>query len=169
MNTAFKKSFKSMSCSGRIHLDIYDISFQEISYAGKPQVVSTYILSNVCMAPCKEKAQMTAVKSFISSAPDYQKPAWWSNGRGNRSVQGQLLLPVQPIGIREYIDCTLARLASLFWLSSHVTSIDIKSLQNRLLKVCYVPATSTGLPRLLFFAVAINSTNEANKAGGMCH
>ncbi len=29
--------------------------------------------------------------------------------------------------------------------------IDIESLQNRLLKVCYVPATSAGLNRLLFF------------------
>jgi hypothetical protein len=28
--------------------------------------------------------------------------------------------------------------------------IDVKSLQNRLLKVCYVPATNAGLPRLLF-------------------
>ncbi len=28
--------------------------------------------------------------------------------------------------------------------------IDIESLQNRLLKVCYVPATSASLPRLLF-------------------
>jgi hypothetical protein len=48
-----------------------------------------------------------------------------------------------------------------------VIRIDIES-QNRLLKVCYVPATSAGLSRLLFlsfFAVAINSTNEANKAG----
>jgi hypothetical protein len=27
-------------------------------------------------------------------------------------------------------------------------TIDIKSLQNRLLKVCYVPATSAGLTRL---------------------
>jgi hypothetical protein len=34
--------------------------------------------------------------------------------------------------------------------------IDIESLQNRLLKVCYVPATSAGLSRLLF-VVAINS------------
>ncbi len=44
--------------------------------------------------------------------------------------------------------------------------IDIDSLQNRLLKVCYVPATSASL--LLFFfsffvAAAIGSTNEANK------
>jgi len=38
----------------------------------------------------------------------------------------------------------------------------------------YVPATSAGLPRLSFFfsflffdAAAINSTKEANKAGGM--
>ncbi len=53
-------------------------------------------------------------------------------------------------------------------------AIDIKSLQNRLLKVCYVPATSAGLPRVSFFfsflffvAAAINSTNEANKAGGV--
>ncbi len=30
------------------------------------------------------------------------------------------------------------------------TTIDIESLQNRLLKVCYMPATSTGLNRLLF-------------------
>jgi hypothetical protein len=47
---------------------------------------------------------------------------------------------------------------------------DIKSLQNRLLKVCYVPATSASLPRVSFFfsflffvAAAINSTNETNK------
>ncbi len=45
--------------------------------------------------------------------------------------------------------------------------IDIKSLQNRLLKVCYVPATSASLNRLIFFTAAINSTNEANKAGSM--
>ncbi len=30
-------------------------------------------------------------------------------------------------------------------------TIDIESLQNRLLMVCYVPATSTGLPSLSFF------------------
>ncbi len=43
--------------------------------------------------------------------------------------------------------------------------------QNRLLKVCYVPAISTTfLDFFLFFlAVVINSTNEANKAGGMSH
>ncbi len=29
--------------------------------------------------------------------------------------------------------------------------IDIKSLINRLLKVCYVPATSAGIPRVSFF------------------
>jgi hypothetical protein len=32
-----------------------------------------------------------------------------------------------------------------------VGTIDIESLQNRLLKVCYVPATSDSLNRLLFF------------------
>ncbi len=45
--------------------------------------------------------------------------------------------------------------------------IDIESLQNRLLKVCYVPANSAGLPRVssffFFVAAAIDSTNEANK------
>ncbi len=35
----------------------------------------------------------------------------------------------------------------------YVFGIDIKSLQNRLLKVCYVPATSASLPRVsLFFS-----------------
>ncbi len=48
-------------------------------------------------------------------------------------------------------------------------SIDMKSLENRLLKVCYVPATSAGLNRLLyFFAAEINNTNEVNKASGTC-
>jgi hypothetical protein len=46
--------------------------------------------------------------------------------------------------------------------------IDIKR-KNRLLKVCYVPTTSTTFLAFFsfFLAVAINSTNEANKAGGM--
>ncbi len=42
-------------------------------------------------------------------------------------------------------------------------SIDIESLQNRLHNVGYVPTTSTGLPRLLLFAVAINSTNKQTR------
>ncbi len=57
-------------------------------------------------------------------------------------------------------------LSSLYYLDVY-GCIDIKSLKNRLLKV-YVPTTSTGLPRLLFFAAAINSTNEAKKAGSTC-
>jgi hypothetical protein len=51
-------------------------------------------------------------------------------------------------------------------------TIDIESLQNSLHKVCYVLATSAGLNGLLFFfffTAAINSTNEANKAGGTRH
>ncbi len=45
--------------------------------------------------------------------------------------------------------------------------------QNRLLKVCCEPPTSASLPRVSFFfsffvAVAICSTNKANKAGSMC-
>ncbi len=58
------------------------------------------------------------------------------------------------------------------WMSiaTFIQTIDIKSLQNRLLKV-YVPATGAGRPRVSFFfsffvAAAINSTKEANKAGG---
>jgi len=49
-----------------------------------------------------------------------------------------------------------------------VAAIDIER-KNRLLKVCYVPANSTTfLASFSFFlAVAINSTNEANKADGM--
>ena len=45
-----------------------------------------------------------------------------------------------------------------------------KSL-NRLLKVCYVPTTSAVLIAFFssFFAPAINSTNEANKAAGARH
>ncbi len=40
-----------------------------------------------------------------------------------------------------------------------------RKAKNRLLKFCYVPATSAAQNRLLFFAVAVYSTNEANKAG----
>ncbi len=42
--------------------------------------------------------------------------------------------------------------------------------QNRLLTVYYVPATSRVLKAFFssFFAAAINSTNEANKAASMC-
>jgi hypothetical protein len=43
--------------------------------------------------------------------------------------------------------------------------IDIKRCKNRLLKFCYVPATSAAHNKLLFFAAAVYSTNEANKAG----
>jgi len=41
-------------------------------------------------------------------------------------------------------DATLLALATL-----GDASIEIESLQNRLIKVCYVPATSTRLPKLL--------------------
>jgi len=43
--------------------------------------------------------------------------------------------------------------------------IDIKSLKNRLLKVCYVPTTNAGLPRLLCLlwplAVLMKQTRQA--------
>ncbi len=58
-------------------------------------------------------------------------------------------------------------------LSCSISSLqrkDIESLQNRLLKVCYVPASAPVLIGFFsFFALAINSTNEANKAGGTRH
>jgi hypothetical protein len=44
------------------------------------------------------------------------------------------------------------RLALLTYLATLGSmTIDIDSLQNRLLKVCYVPATSASLPRVSFF------------------
>jgi hypothetical protein len=46
------------------------------------------------------------------------------------------------------IMCYVYRCISI--IMSVVRTIDIKSLQNRLLKFCYVPATSASLPRLLF-------------------
>ncbi len=52
---------------------------------------------------------------------------------------------------------------------SSMLLIDIKR-KYRLFKVCYVSASSsTFLALFLFFAAATNSTNEANKAGGMSH
>ncbi len=48
-----------------------------------------------------------------------------------------------------------------------VTAIDIER-KNRLLKVCYVPATSTTF-LAFFLAVAISNTNEANMEGGTRH
>jgi hypothetical protein len=70
------------------------------------------------------------------------------------------------------------KITKYFWecmVSGRVITIDIESHQNRLLKVCYLPAASAGFPRVSFFfsfffvAVAINSTNEANKASSTCH
>ncbi len=53
---------------------------------------------------------------------------------------------------RETVACTWFSLSfSLsLWLVT-ACPINIESLQNRLLKVCYVPATSAGLPRVSFF------------------
>ncbi len=56
---------------------------------------------------------------------------------------------------------------SLFFVFDHRYQKSLK----KLLKVCYVPATSAVLITFFssFFAAAINSANEANKAAGMCH
>jgi len=52
----------------------------------------------------------------------------------------------------------------------HCGSKDIER-KYRLLKVSYVPATTTTFLTffLSFFAASTNSTNQTNKAGGMCH
>ncbi len=42
--------------------------------------------------------------------------------------------------------------------------IDIESLQNRLLKVCYVPATSAILNRVLFFLFLLQLTKQTRQA-----
>jgi len=51
--------------------------------------------------------------------------------------------------------------------TTNFAKIDIERTY-RLLKVCYVPATSAASSKA-FFAVANNSTNETNKVGGMRH
>ncbi len=40
--------------------------------------------------------------------------------------------------------------------------------KSRMLKFCYVPATSTASSKGII-AAATNSTNQTNKAGGSCH
>ena len=64
-------------------------------------------------------------------------------------------------------------LSTLYYLEDvygERASLDVK-IKDKLLKVCYVSTTNaTFLAFLSFFlAVAINSTNEANKAGGTHH
>ncbi len=49
----------------------------------------------------------------------------------------------------------------------NVLPIDIER-KSRLLKFCYVPATSIASSKGLF-AAATFSTNKTNKAGGTCH
>jgi hypothetical protein len=47
-----------------------------------------------------------------------------------------------------------------------------RKTKNRLFQVCYLPTTSLGFQDfffLFFFDAAINSTNEAHKAGRRCH
>ncbi len=71
--------------------------------------------------------------------------------------------------------CTINLMFDWFGISC-MTTIDIKSLQNRLLKVCYVPVTSAGLPMVSFFfsflfflllqplTVLMNQTRQAVRA-----
>ncbi len=51
-------------------------------------------------------------------------------------------------------------------LDLNVSSIDIESLQNRFIEVCYVPITSASRNRLhffYFFDAAINSTKKQTR------
>ncbi len=50
--------------------------------------------------------------------------------------------------------------------SDKFQAIDIESLQNRLLKVCYVPTTSAHLPRLLFIVVLLQPLRVLNSKQG---
>jgi hypothetical protein len=78
------------------------ISFQEISYEGKPQVVSRYILSNLCLARNPFSCQRTSLfpperrrrrkKSFLTSParcrddglePSYEKVLDFTYDKGN--------------------------------------------------------------------------------------
>jgi hypothetical protein len=54
----------------------------------------------------------------------------------------------------------------LVMLVAAAKTIDIERRKNRLLKFCYVPATTAAHNRLLVFTAAIYNTIEANKAGG---
>jgi len=53
-----------------------------------------------------------------------------------------------PRFLRKSVNCGRKK---LYGTGTSTYSIDIESLQNRLLKVCYVPATSASLPRVSFF------------------
>ncbi len=59
----------------------------------------------------------------------------------------------------------LKNIIAQFWQSFNCIPIDIVSLLNRLLKVCYVPATNAGLNRLLFLlqplTVLMKQTRQA--------
>ncbi len=59
----------------------------------------------------------------------------------------------------------------LLFLFRTVLFIDIESLKNRLLKVVICQLLAQVLIDFFsfLFAAAVNSTNEANKAGSMCH
>jgi hypothetical protein len=97
-----------------------------------------------------------------------------------QEVSGTMILPplVFPgVGISIHATCLPRRPTSLVLCplpANNFNQEQDRSYQkslNRFLRVCYVPATSAVLIAFLssFFAVAINSTNEANKAAGTHH
>jgi hypothetical protein len=71
-----------------------------------------------------------------------------------------------------YLDATLESTWGLTvgtTIIKHFESWDHRYLKiSRLLKFCYVPATSAAFSRGIF-AAATNSTNQTNKAGRTCH
>ncbi len=88
--------------------------------------------------------------SFLRSAVNYVRKKFYTAG------------PVVFVYCVVYFN--EAKLGKIFTKALKI--IDIES-KYRLLKVCYVPATSTTF--LAFFAAATNSTNEINKGGSTCH
>jgi hypothetical protein len=48
-------------------------------------------------------------------------------------------------------DFKIFKMGGKYWADQEGQAIDIESLQNRLLKVCYVPSNSAGLPSVSFF------------------
>ncbi len=71
----------------------------------------------------------------------HRHPCWNSPLEENRAIWSSKLMPPTPM--------------TSIWFNRYknfnVWPIDIESLQNRLLKVCYVPSPSASLPRISFF------------------
>ncbi len=107
-------------------------------------------LNSSCLTEYRSYLYTSLTISYLSSRFTTKAPSWLINSW------------------RHWRDATKAINSHCFYFSmENGTAHRYRKTKNRLLKVCYVPATSASLPRL--FYAAINNTNEANKAGGTCH